>query len=263
MSAFLITFRETLEAALIVGIVLGYLHKVSLLNLRKNVWIGVLLGIIGSILGAFLFQVIGSGFEERNKEIYEGIITLFGAFLLTTVILWINKNKNIEEELKQKLEDIKFSKTLGLQLILLISVAVLREGIETVVFLESAMVSSETGALFPSSLGIITAIVLAYLLFKGVLKMNLKTFFTFTNTLLIFFAAGLIAYGVHELQEAGFIPVFVEHVYDINGFINEKGFLGGILKGLFGYNGNPSLIEIIVYWTYLIPALMMNLKTKK
>jgi high-affinity iron transporter len=89
------------------------------------------------------------------------------------------------------------------------------------------------------------------MLFRSASKLNIQSFFRVTNVLLIIFAAGLVAYGVHEFNEAGIIPSIIEHVWDINGFINEKSQFGLILKALVGYNGNPSLTEVIAYLAYL------------
>jgi high-affinity iron transporter len=115
-------------------------------------------------------------------------------------------------------------------------------------------------------LGIPAAIVLGYLFFVGSLKINIKKFFTVTSIILILFAAGLFAQGIHELQEAGVIPIVVEHVWDINPsagpdgiypLLHENGHVGGMLKGLFGYNGNPSLLEVVVYIVYLAVIFMI------
>jgi len=110
-------------------------------------------------------------------------------------------------------------------------------------------------------LGLVIAVILGYAVFTGLMKAKLKMFFNITSLLLILFAAGLVAHGIHEFEEAGLIPIVIEHVWDINPALNpdgsypalhENGWLGGLLKGLFGYNGNPSLIEIISYISYLL-----------
>ena len=100
-------------------------------------------------------------------------------------------------------------------------------------------------------MGIITAIAIGYMFFVGSRKINLKKFFTISSILLILIAAGLVAHGVHELQEAALIPMGVEHVWDMNSILDENGIFGSFLKGLFGYNGNPSLIELLAYAVYL------------
>ena len=109
--------------------------------------------------------------------------------------------------------------------------------------------------------GIFIAIILSYGLFIGAKRINIKRFFNITSIFLILFAAGLVAHGVHELQEAGIIPIIVEHIWDTNPSVlsdghfpalHEKGMIGSIFKSLFGYNGNPSLIEVLSYVAYIL-----------
>ena len=124
-------------------------------------------------------------------------------------------------------------------------------------FLRGIIVVYESSVLWFSLLGIITAILLGYGLFKGMVRINLKKFFNITSTLLILFAAGLFAHGTHELQEAGIIPVVIEHLWDINPEsaahpFHENGVIGSVLKSIFGYNGNPSLVEVLSYLAFFI-----------
>ncbi len=262
---FIITFRETLEAALIVGIILSFLVRTKQTKYDNVVYIGIASGIIASIIGALLFIKLAGGFTGRTEEIFEGITMLIGALLLTTMILWMMKQKHIASELEHKVS-IEIAETHKFGLFLLVFIAVLREGIETVIFLKAASFVSTNNNLIGALAGIITAIFLGYLIFIGSMKINLKRFFNITSILLILFAAGLIAHGVHELQEAKIIPTVKEHVWDINPELNpdesypllhEKGYIGSILKGLFGYNGNPSLIEILSYIFYIIIVIIL------
>lgn len=267
----IIALREVLEIALIVGIVLGYLNKTKQTRHKKTVWSAVGLAILASILGAILFNVLAGGFQGRAEEIFEGAVSLLGAVLLTTMILWMMKQKKISQELQEDVAK-QISKSRDWGLFLLVFVSVLREGIETVIFLWTAQTISGDNNLWGAILGMIIAMTIGYLTFVGLMKINLKKFFNVTSILLIFFAAGLVAYGVHELSEAKILPELIEHVWDINPAINadggysalhENGWLGGILKGLFGYNGNPSLLEVIAYLAYLSTALILFKKNSK
>jgi len=259
IESFIITFRETLEVALIVGIILGYLIKTKQTKYNNIVYMGIVFGIVASIIGALLFNYLAGGFAGRAEEIFEGITMLVGALLLTTMILWMMKQKHIARELEQKVAA-KIAETYKLGLFLLVFVAVLREGIETVIFLGAASFVSTNNTLIGALIGVIAAVFLGYLIFVGSMKINIKKFFNITSILLILFAAGLVAHGVHELQEANIIPMGIEHVWDINPPVNpdgsyplmhEKGYIGSIFVGLFGYNGNPSLIEVLSYLFYL------------
>ena len=270
--SFIITFREALEAALIVGVILSYLVRTKQTEYNNVVYMGVLSGIVASIIGALLFVRLAGGFTGRAEQIFEGTTMLIGALLLTTMILWMMKQRHIALELEQRVKT-ELTENHRLGLFLLMFVAVLREGIETVIFLGAASFVSSSNSLIGASAGIVAAILLGYAIFVGSMKINLKRFFNMTGILLILFAAGLVAYGVHELQEAKIIPTWVEHLWDINPSVNpdgtypllhENGYGGSILKGLFGYNGNPSLLEVLSYVTYLgLVLILWGSKKKK
>lgn len=253
IAALLITLRETLEASLVVGIILAYLNKTQNKKHGKFVWFGVLAGILLSVALAFIFNKYLGGFEGQAEKLYEGVTMLTAAALLTWMILWMmrqrqNVKKNLEEKVSSHIEG---DHPWGLFFLVFVSVA--REGIETVIFLQAAAIQAEVGGmLLGGILGIFLAIVLSFVLFKGIAKIPLKKFFTISSVLLILFAAGLLAHGVHELQEAGIVPIINEHVWDLNPILNEKAGAGALLKGVFGYNGNPSLIEVLSYLGYLV-----------
>lgn len=260
MASFIIAFRETLEMALIVGIVLSYLVKIKQTKFNPMVYTGIATAIIVSIGVALLFNFMAREFTGRTEEIFEGITMLIGALLLTTMIFWMMKQKRIADQLQNSVA-MELSKTHKFGLFLLVFVAILREGIEMVIFLGAASFASTQGSLVGALMGVLLAIAMGYLIFIGSLRINLRRFFGITSIVLILFAAGLVAHGVHELQEAKIMPTLIEHVWDINPTVNvegsypllhEKGYIGSTLNGLFGYNGNPSLIEILCYLFYLI-----------
>lgn len=254
-SALLITLRETIEAALIVGIVLAYLDKTLNQAHKKFVWYGVFAGGVFSVVLAFVFQNYLGGFEGRNEELYEGFMMLFASGLLTWMILWMLRQRHyLKKNLENKI-DTHIKKDYPFGIFLIVVVSIIREGTELVIFLQGAQIQAgtDTGRFFFGVLiGFVAAVLFSYLLFKGVAKISLRKFFTFTSILLILFAAGLFAHAVHELQEAGMLPVYIEHLWDINFLIDEKGIFGSLLKSLFGYNGNPSLLEVAGYWVYLL-----------
>jgi high-affinity iron transporter len=260
LPGFIITFREALEAALIFGIIISFLSRTNQTKYNNIVYLGAASGIAGSLIGAFLFNRIAGGFTGRAEQIFEGFTMLIGAVLLTTMILWMMKQKHIAKELEEKVST-EITEAHKLGLFFLVFIAILREGIETVIFLGASSFVSAENTLIGAILGIVVAIFLGYAIFVGSMKINLKRFFNITSILLILFAAGLVAHGVHELQEAGLIPIVVEHMWDINPAVNpdggfpalhEKGLIGSILVSLFGYNGNPSLLEALSYLAYLM-----------
>jgi high-affinity iron transporter len=255
LTSFIITSRETLEAALVIGVIMAYLTKTNNPQYKKTVYYGIFAGIVLSILSAWVFTMFAGGFEGRAEEIFEGFTMLFAAVLLTTMILWMMRQKNIAKNIQNKvsahIEVAGYNKTYAYGLFLLVLIAILREGVETVIFFGAINYSSGISFL-GAALGVVAAIVVGYLFFIGTRKVNLKMFFTITSILLILFAAGLVAHGVHEFQEAAVIPYTVKEVWNTNNVLDEKGVFGSFLKGLFGYNGNPSLIEVLSYLAYLV-----------
>lgn len=261
-AALMITMRESLEASLVVGIMLAFLSKTENLKQKSLVWYGALAGLLVSVILAWVFQNYLGGFEGRAEELYEGFAMLFAAGLLTWMILWmITQRHGIKKNLENKVGlHLRNSYPMGIFLLSFVGVA--REGIETVIFLQAAVIQGGISSTFWGGiLGIFIAVSLAYLLFKGIARFSIKKFFTVTSILLVLFAAGLVAHGVHELQEAGVLPIYVEEVWNLNPAVSEDGVYpiwhengpaGAILKGVFGYNANPSLIEVLSYFVYLM-----------
>ena len=252
LPSLLLSLREGLEAALIIGIVLGVLNKVNQQHLKPVVWQGAAIAVLFSLLAGAGLNMLGMQFEGIAEEIFEGLATLFAAGVLTWMIIWMQKQgKNIkgkiESETSQALD------TGRKALFTLAFIAVFREGIELALFLlATSFVTDGVQTLIGAVLGLVAAVILGWMLFSSTKRLSLRSFFQVTNILLILFAAGLVAYGVHELNEAGWIPSIIEHVWDINHILNEKSQVGLILKALFGYNGNPSLTEVIAYVMYFV-----------
>ena len=258
-AGFVVLLRETLEAALLVAVVVGYVWRSELAGGVRLVAIGTILGVGASVLVAVAFQRLAGGFEGRGEQTFEGIVMVAGAALLTTMIVWVSRQASLERQIERSL-----SRSGRWGLLLLVSLSILREGVESVIFVSAAAAGGASGLLVGSLLGIAGALILALLLFRGALRMRLRTFFALTNVILILFAAGLVARGVHELQEAELLPTVVEHVWNLNPpappegpfpAMHEKGVVGSFAQSLFGYNGDPSLLELVAYLTYLAGAL--------
>lgn len=177
---------------------------------------------------------------------------LLAAGVLTWMIFWMhNTAPNLKAELEAKTKQAVYGKGRN-TLFALAFLAVFREGIELALFLLAVQeASSPLQTLIGALSGLGLAAVLGWVLFTSTRKLNLRNFFRVTNVLLIVFAAGMVAYGVHEFNEAGIIPSVIEHVWDVNHILNEKSEVGLLLKALTGYNGNPSLTEVIAYLVYL------------
>lgn len=258
----LITFRETLEAALVISVMLAFLNRSRQQYYKRYVWWGVVVGIMASFGFAFVFNAYLGGFSGRGEGIFEGLMMFLAAVLLTFMIFWMMKQRQIVSELEGRVaQEIEESHVFGLFLLAL--TAVLREGVETVIFLKAATFLTGGFHAWGAFIGIGGAILIAAIFFLEIRRVRIKRFFQITSLILILFAAGLVAHGIHELQEARLLPVMVEHLYDVNWIINERGFLGQMLKSLFGYNGNPSLLEVAGYLVYLTFALVSFLRIRR
>jgi len=256
-AATLITFREGLEAALIVGIVIGYLVKIGQGRRVRTAWAGVGTAVALSALLAFGISAVGAELQGRAEQIFEGVTMFLAVGVLTWMIFWMRFQARF---LKVSLEkEVQTAATSGQTLALfgVAFVAVFREGVETALFLSaSAFAADGAGTLIGALLGLAIAVALGWLIYASTVRLNVRLFFNVTSVLLLFFAAGLLAHGVHEFQEASLLPMTVEHVWNINHILDEKSALGEIMKALFGYNGNPSLLEVISYAAYWVVALV-------
>lgn len=251
LASYLLSLREGLEAALIIGIVLGALYKMRRPDLSPAVWLGTWSAAALSLIAAVLLTLFGLGLEEKAEQIFEGLTMFLAAGILTWMIFWMNRQARY---LRQRLEDGVY-RAAGRDgkrgLFALAFFAVLREGIELALFLTATVFASNAvQTTLGAVLGLGTATLLGWSLFATTVRLDLRRFFQVTGALLILFAAGLIAHGVHEFNEVGWIPAVIEHVWDLNGVLNEKTTLGELLKALFGYNGNPSLTEVLAYLLY-------------
>jgi high-affinity iron transporter len=256
MGAALVTTREGLEASLIVGIVLGYLAKTENRRYFRTIWLGTAAAVVISIAtGAGLFFTVGE-LEGRAEQIFEGIAMLSAVAVLTWMIFWMRKQAvNIKRELEAKLAHaIAAGSAVGLASVVFF--AVLREGWETALFLFAVSESSTpltTG--IGAVVGLAISISLGVALYMGSRRLNLRQFFTVTGILLIVFAAGLLAHATHEFQEAGILPEMIEHVWNTNAVVSEDSHTGSFLTALFGYNGDPSALEVSVWIAFLATGL--------
>ena len=262
MAELIIVFREVLEASLIIGILYTFLKQTNQEESIVKLWQGVLVALVVSIIGSFVFQKFAGGFQGQAEKLFEGVVMIVAASVLGTVIVWMAKNKNIAEDLKGKAEQALSSNKVGLGIFLLAFISVFREGIETILFLYGVMMKQGGLSISLSLLGAAMGIGVGYLIFVQGKKVPLKTFFNVSSILLIFVAAGMFAYGIHELESAGVIPDY-GRIWDINPpkfadgsypLMHDKGYVGSLLKGLFGYNGDPSLIELLT-WFFSLSGL--------
>lgn len=257
LPSYLLSLREGLEAALIVGIVLGALRQIHRPEFTISVWGGVLSATVVSVVAGVILTAFGWSLEGPAEPIFEGITMFLAAAVLTWMIFWMSRqSRYMKGELEAGVRQAALS-TGKRAMFMLAFVAVVREGIELALFLSAAAFASDAVQTISGSLlGLFTAILLGWSLFATSVKLDLRRFFQVTGILLILFAAGLAAHGVHEFNEVGWIPSLVEHVWDVNPVLDENSTFGAILKALFGYNGNPSLTEVLVYIIYFAAVFL-------
>jgi len=256
LSSYILSLREGLEAALILGIVLGALRQMHRLDLSAPVWFGAGSAALLSLITAVLLTRLGLELKDPAEAIFEAVTMLLAAGILTWMIFWMSQRaQNLKHDLESGVQ--KASQIGKWSLFGLAFLAVLREGVELALFLTAAAFSSGTrqtilGTLF----GLGTAALLGWLLFATTVRLNLRRFFQVTGILLIFFAAGLVARSLHEFNVLGWMPPVIEHVWNINPILNDQSTLGQVLETLFGYNGSPSLTEVLAYAFYFGVVLL-------
>ena len=199
-------------------------------------------------------------FEGPMLNVFEGSVVLVAALLLTTMIVWMwNAGAKVTQEIEESMQ-MSVVQQSGIGLALLSFSLVMREGVELSLFSIALVIQDGIETYIGIALGLSIAVILGLGIYKGSLRISMKALFKWTSIFLILFAAGMVAYGIHELQEAGLLLIGPIEVWNINpsllpdgGFplLHEKGLIGGMAKALFGYNGNPSALEVVAYVSYL------------
>jgi len=255
LSSYILSLREGLEAALIIGMVLGALRQMHRQDLSLSVWLGAGSAALLSLVTAVLLTRLGLELKDPAEAIFEAITMLLAAGILTWMIFWMNKQAlHLKNDLETGVQ--KASQAGKWSLFGLAFLAVLREGVELALFLTAATFSSSTPQTTPGALfGLGTAALLGWALFASTLRLNLRRFFQVTGILLIFFAAGLVAHSLHEFNGLGWVPSVIEHIWNLNRILNDQSTFGQVLAALFGYNASPSLTEVLAYAGYFVIVL--------
>jgi high-affinity iron transporter len=251
LAGYLLGLREGLEAALILGVTFGVLNRMRRSELAPSAWLGVGVALVVSIAAAAVLFSVGAELEGRAEEIFEGVTMLLAAAVLTWMILWMGvQGRQVQLGLERDVEQAALRRQAS-AIFVVAFLAVLREGIETALFLSAAAFQDEQAAVVLGGLaGIATACVLGWGLYRATIRLNLRRFFQVTGWLLILFAAGLFAHGVHEFVEAGLLPAIVDPLWSTEAVLSEASLAGMLLRTLFGYNADPSLLEVLAYVGY-------------
>lgn len=256
---FLIGLREGLEAALVVSILVAFLVKAQRRQHLRYVWAGVGAAVVLSIgLGALIIVTASALLTDfRSQELFEALLSITAVGFVTWMIFWMRRTaRHIKGELHGKLEAALGVGPLAVAVVGFLAVA--REGLETVLLFwastQTAVVSpyAAVGALTG---GVVAAVVLGWLIYRGAVRINLSTFFTWTGVVLVVVAAGILAYGVHDLQEAAVLGGLDVKAFDVTAVISPTGWLGTVLGGIFNFNPAPTVAEAVAWAAYLVPVL--------
>ncbi len=257
LANYLIGLREGLEAGLIVGILVAYLSKLGGRSLLGRLWIGVGIAVALSLAVGAALTWGPYALTDEAHELLGGVLSLVAVAMVTWMIFWMGSHgAGLSRELRGRV-DAAVDRS-WFALVLLGAISVGREGIETALFLwanvsgGSDPVLGTLGAL----LGIATAVVISWLISKGFVRFNLSAFFTWTGLFLILVAAGVLAYGVGELQEAHVFPDGA-HAWDLSAVIPRSGWLGTVLGGIFNFTPAPTWAQVIAWIAYIVTAVLL------
>lgn len=271
---FLIGLREGLEAALVVSILVAYLVKSGRRHQLRWIWLGV-----GAAVLLSVGLTVGLGLQSRQltfktQELLGGVLSIIAAAFVTWMIFWMaTAAKHIAGDLRGRIDDAA-GRWWSLSLVAFLAVG--REGMETALILwsntrvaidrdlpEGAPVSSTP--LVGASLGLLTAVVLGYLIYRGAISLNLTVFFTWTGFFLILVAAGVLSYGVHDLQEAGVVAGLNSHLFDVSHIIPPSSWYGTVLKGILNFSPQTTHWEAAAWISYVVlvvPAFVLVLRRR-
>ncbi|MER6988779.1 iron uptake transporter permease EfeU [Saccharopolyspora hirsuta] len=262
LSNALIGLREGLEAVLVVSILVAFLVRTERRRALPLVWIGVAVAVVLSVgLGAVLTYTAASlSFEAQ--EAFGGIASIIAVVFVTGMIFWMRRaGRTLAAQLRDRLDD---ALQLGPGAVIAVAfLAVAREGMETAVFFFSSVQSAGGGTVLPLVgfvIGIALSVLLGFLLYAGAVRIDLSKFFTATGVLLVFVAAGVLAYGLHDLQEAGLLPGLDTLAFDASAYVPPTSWYGALLKGIFNFSPQTTVLEAIAWLGYALVVLPLFLR---
>jgi len=263
-SNYLIGLREGIEAALVVSILLTYLVRTNRNPLIKFVWYGVSAAVVASIFIAVGLESISGELSETLEPIFAGTVSFVAVGFVTWMIFWMKRSaKTISADLRTQLDNAAVSGG-AIAVAAMAFVAVLREGAETAIFFWAA--AHATGNSLASVVGLVlglgTAVIVGWLFYRSTSTINLSKFFKITSILLVFVAAGVLSYGIHEFQEVGWFPGDGDVLIDLSGVLVEGSFLATLAAGLFNLKPTTTTLQVIGYAIYSVTVLYFLLRNK-
>lgn len=263
----LIGLREGLEAALVVSILIAFLVKTERRSSLPFVWLGVGTAVLLSVGFGALITFTTSTMTFQQQEAFGGGMSILAVVFVTGMIFWMRKAaRTIAAELRGKMAKALEIGPWAVAVVAFISVG--REGLETAVFFYSSVQSAGVGTTEPLIgflVGIGVAVALAWLLYAGAIRFDLGKFFTWTGALLVFVAAGVLAYGLHDLQEAAILPGLHTLAFDLSTTVPEASWYGALLKGIFNYSQQTTVLQAVAWVAYVaivLPLFLIRPRTR-
>lgn len=257
----LIGLREGLEAALVVSILVAFLVKTDRRYALKWVWVGVGTAVALSVAFGALITFSAANMTFEQQEAFGGAMSIIAVAFVTGMIFWMRKAaRTIAAELRGQLDNALKIGPFAVVVVSFLSVG--REGLETAVFFYASVQSAGVGTAQPLIgflAGIAVAVAMAWLLYAGAIRFDLGKFFTITGVLLVFVAAGVLSYGIHDLQEAAILPGLNDLAFDITETLPEASWYGALLKGVFNYSQQTSWLQAIAWVSYVAIVLPLFL----
>jgi len=254
---FLIGLREGLEAGLVVSILVAFLMKTRHTEQLRWAWSGVAAALAFSVLSWACITYIFTNIDSfRQQELTGGVLSLIAVAFVTGMIFWMRRTaRHLKRELSSKLEKAVVMGPLAVVIVSFLAVA--REGLETSIFIWSASqaAAQQLYPLLGALAGIVASVALAYLIYRSTIALNLAKFFAVTGVGLIFVAAGIAAYGIHDLQEAQYLPGLDSLAWDISSVYDENTWYGTLLGGIFNIKAQTTLLQAAMYFGYLAVTL--------
>ncbi len=259
LANYLIGLREGLEASLVVSILVAYLVKTGHKNRLPDLWAGAIAAVVLSFSFGAILTFTSQNMSFEAQEAFAGVMSILAVGLVTWMIFWMKRTARfMKAHLEGKLSDALTMGRVALVFIAFVSVA--REGLETSLFVWSTTkATSGTRPFLGVTLGLLTAVALGYLLYKSAVRVNLAKFFKYTGIGLVMVAAGVLAYGFHDLQEAGWVGGLGNTVFDISEQVPLSSWYGTLLKGAFNFNPQPTAIELGAWAAYLVTVMTLFL----
>ena len=265
LANFLIGLREGLEAALIVSILVAYLVKSGRSQFLPRIWLGVAIAVAVSLAFGAVLTFGPRGLTFEAQELIGGVLSIIAVGFVTWMIFWMAKAaRSMSGQLRSQVD--RASNERPWSLVVVAMLAVGREGLETALFLWAATQAAGRGAgggaspLLGAALGLLLAVGLGYGMYRGALKINLTRFFTWTGVFLILVAGGVLAYGVHDLQEAGVLPGLNNLAFDVSAAVPPTSWYGTLLKGIFNFSPATTVLEAAAWLLYVIPTMTLFLR---